>query len=123
MIIIISGGIELLFSANLGKIIWTICIQWHGYKHCNFITKIDSSPSANRETPQKFLQWLAIVLSLKAWKQIFKKATMALKETINVFYRNFKEFNVLFDQALQKSTFMLKNVKPSPHGSISNWRR
>ena len=34
-------------------------------KHCNFNTKIDSSPSDNNETPQKLLWWFAIVLSLK----------------------------------------------------------
>jgi len=40
---------------------------WCGYhaKHCNFITKIDSPLSANGEIPQKFLQWLAIVLSFE----------------------------------------------------------
>jgi len=41
-------------------------------KHCNFNTKTDSPPSANGETPQKFLQQLAVVLSLKVWEQIFE---------------------------------------------------
>jgi len=36
-------------------------------KHCNFYTEIDSPPSANGETPQKFLLWLAVILSLKVW--------------------------------------------------------
>jgi len=40
-------------------------------KHCKLNTKIDSSPSANGETPQKFLQQLAVVLSLKVWERIF----------------------------------------------------
>jgi len=33
---------------------------------------IDFSPSANNETPQIFLWWFTIVLSLKVWKQIFE---------------------------------------------------
>jgi len=44
-------------------------------------------------------------------KQIFlKMTTMASKEKIDVFHRNFKEFNILFDQALQKiiSTLLLQ---------------
>jgi len=40
-------------------------------KHCNFNTKIGSPPSENNETPQKFLWWFAVILSLKIWKQIF----------------------------------------------------
>ena len=65
-----------------------------GTKHCNFNTIIDSSPSA---TPQKFLWWIAMVLSLKVWKQIFENVTMASKKEINVFHRNSKEFNVLLE--------------------------
>jgi len=41
-------------------------------KHYNFKTKIDSPPSANGETTQKFLQQLTVVLSLKVWEQIFE---------------------------------------------------
>jgi len=63
-------------------------------KHSYFCTKIDSSPS---ETPQKFLWWLAIVLSLKYGNRLLKMTTM-----VNL--RNFKEFNVLFDQTFQKIT-------------------
>jgi len=33
--------------------------------------------------------------------------TMASKEKINVFHKNFKEFNAVFDQALQKITSIL----------------
>jgi len=33
--------------------------------------------------------------------------TVASKEKINVFHRNFKELNILFDQALQKITSKL----------------
>jgi len=40
-------------------------------KHCNFNTKIDSPPSVNGETSQKFLQQLAVELSLKVWEPIF----------------------------------------------------
>ena len=58
-------------------------------KHCNFNTKIDS-PTANCETPPKFLQWLVITLSLKVWKQILGMTTMASKEGITVFHRNLK---------------------------------
>ena len=36
------------------------------------ILKVDSPPSANNGTPQKFLWWFAIVLSIKVWKQIFE---------------------------------------------------
>ena len=75
-------------------------------QNTNFNVKIDSS-SANNKTPQKFLWWFAMVLSLKLWKQILKITTMASKEEINVFRRNFKEFNVLFDQSLQKFTSIL----------------
>jgi len=39
---------------------------------CNFNTKIDSPPSENGETPQKFLQQLTVVLSLKVWEQTFE---------------------------------------------------
>jgi len=41
-------------------------------QNTNFNTKIDSPPSANGETSQKFLQQLAIVLPLKVWEQIFE---------------------------------------------------
>jgi len=41
-------------------------------KHCNFNTKIYSPPSANGETPQKFLQQLTAALSLKVWELIFE---------------------------------------------------
>jgi len=43
----------------------SVCIR-------NFNVKIDSPPSANDETSQKFLKWLA-VLSLKVWEEIFLK--------------------------------------------------
>jgi len=64
-------------------------------KHCNFNTKTDSPPSANGETPQKFLQQLAVVLSYG--NRFLKMTTMAFKEEINVFHGYFKEFNVLLD--------------------------
>jgi len=38
-------------------------------KHCDFNTKI---ASVSGETSQKFLQQLAVVLSLKVWEQIFE---------------------------------------------------
>jgi len=41
-------------------------------KYCNFNTKIDSPPSANGETTQKFLQQLTVLLSVKVWDQIFE---------------------------------------------------
>jgi len=41
-------------------------------KQCNFNTKIDSPPSVNGETSQKFLQQLTVVLSLKVWDQNFE---------------------------------------------------
>jgi len=49
-------------------------------KHCNFITKIDSPPSAYGETLQKFLQQLAVVLSLKVWEQIFENDYYGFKK-------------------------------------------
>jgi len=49
-------------------------------KHCNFNTKIDSPLSANGKTPQKFLQQLAIVLSLKVWEQIFENDYYGFKK-------------------------------------------
>ena len=52
---------------------------------------------ANCETPQKFLQWLVITLSLKVWKKILGMTTMALKEEITIFHRKFKEFNSSID--------------------------
>jgi len=54
-------------------------------KHCNFSTKIDSPLSANGKTPQKFLQQLAVVLSLKVWERIFKMTTMAPKRRLMFF--------------------------------------
>jgi len=51
----------------------------------NFNTIIDSPPSANGETPQKFLQQLTVVLSLKYRNRFLKMTTMASKEEINVF--------------------------------------
>jgi len=54
-------------------------------KHCNFNSKIDSPPSANNETLQKFLQWFAIVLSLKYGNRFLKMTTMASREEINVY--------------------------------------
>jgi len=41
-------------------------------KHCDFKPKIDSPPSVNGETSQKFLQQLTVELSLKVWEQIFE---------------------------------------------------
>jgi len=64
-------------------------------KHCNFNTKIDS-PLFDK-TPQKFLQQLAVVLSLKAWEKIFENDYYGLKKEIKVFHEYFKEFRVLFD--------------------------
>jgi len=54
-------------------------------KHCNFNTKIDSPLSANGKTPQKFLQQLAVVLSLKVWEQIFENDYYGFKKEINFF--------------------------------------
>jgi len=45
-------------------------------KHCNFNSKIDSPPSANNETPQKFLWGFAIVLY---GNRFLKITTMASK--------------------------------------------
>jgi len=38
-------------------------------KHCDFNSKIDSPPSENGETTQKFLQQLT---ALKVWEKIFE---------------------------------------------------
>jgi len=73
-------------------------------KHCNLI---DSPLSANNETPQKFLWWFAIVLSLKVQKQIFETDYYGSKREDHFFQRNFEEFNVLFDQLLQNIISML----------------
>jgi len=66
-------------------------------KHCNFNTRIDSPFSANGKTPQKFLQQLTVVLSLKVREQIFENDYYGFKKEINVFHGYFKEFRVLFD--------------------------
>jgi len=39
---------------------------------CDFNTKIDYPPSVNGETSEKFLQQLAVELSLKVCEQIFE---------------------------------------------------
>jgi len=49
-------------------------------KQCNFNTKIDSPLSANGKTPQKFLQQLTVVLSLKVWEQIFENDYYGFKK-------------------------------------------
>jgi len=41
-------------------------------QQCDFKPKIDSPPSVNGETFEKFLQQLAVELSLKVWEQIFE---------------------------------------------------
>ena len=56
----LSWGVELLLSANLSKSSEVSVYCGMVTKHCTFITKIDSPPSENGETPQNFLQWLAI---------------------------------------------------------------
>jgi len=54
-------------------------------KNCNFNTKIDPSPSANGETPQKFLQQLTVALSLKVWDQIFENDYCSFKRGAKCF--------------------------------------
>jgi len=46
-------------------------------KHCNFNAKIEYP--LNDETPKKLLYWLAVVLFLKVWKQIYENDYYGLK--------------------------------------------
>ena len=55
-------------------------------KHCNFSTKIDSPLTANCETPQKFLQWLVVMLSLKSMETDFRNDYYGLQKRKKLFF-------------------------------------
>jgi len=71
-------------------------------KHCN--TKIDSSPSANNETPQKFLWWIAIV---KVWKQIFENNYYGFKRAVMFFIEILRSSMSYFIKLFKKITSIL----------------
>ena len=80
---------------------------------------IDSPPSEHNETLQKFLWWFAIVNYLQKYGSRFSKmTTVASKEEMNVFNRNFKEFNVLFVIAI----YILHAVQISRHKGVHDHR-